>query len=49
MNENEVRKCRKCGGEMKEGKLLARYSPIKHYDIVFEDATQKKLLTERSG
>jgi len=47
MNENEARKCPKCGGEMKEGKLLARYSPIKHYDVVFEDVRQKKLLTEK--
>ena len=29
------------------GKLLARYSPIKHYDLVFEDSEQTKLLTEK--
>ena len=47
MNETEVRKCPKCGGEMRIGKLLARYSPIKHYDLVFEGAEQRKLLTEK--
>ena len=29
------------------GKLLARDNPIKHYDLVFEDAEQRKLLTEK--
>ena len=44
---SEVKNCPKCGSEMKMGKLLARYSPIKHYDLVFEDAQQRKLLTEK--
>ena len=40
-------KCPKCGGEMKVGKLLARHNPVKHYDLVFDDAEQGKLLTEK--
>jgi predicted RNA-binding Zn-ribbon protein involved in translation (DUF1610 family) len=44
---SEFKKCPKCGGEMKMGRLLARYGPIKHYDLVFEDSEQTKLLTEK--
>jgi hypothetical protein len=44
---SEVKKCPKCGKKMRTGKLLARYSPIKHFDLVFEDAKQQKLLTEK--
>jgi len=47
MNEIEAKNCPKCNGKMKVGKLLARYGPIKHYDIVFESAAQKKFLTEK--
>lgn len=47
MNENGVKKCPKCGAEMKMGKILARDNPIKHYDLVFEDVEQRKLLTEK--
>lgn len=48
MNEPEVKKCPKCGGGMRMGKLLARDNPVKHYDLVFEDARQRKLLTAKS-
>jgi predicted nucleic-acid-binding Zn-ribbon protein len=45
---SEVKKCPKCGREMRMGKLLARYNPIKHYDLVFESSEQqRKLLTEK--
>ena len=44
---SEVKKCPKCCRKMRTGKLLARYSPIKHFDLVFEDAEQQKLLTEK--
>lgn len=44
---HENRKCPKCRGTMKPGKLLARNNPIKHYDLVFEEANQKKLVTEK--
>jgi len=44
---SEFKKCPKCGGEMRMGKLLARDNPIKHYDLVFEDSEQRKLLTEK--
>jgi len=44
---HEDRKCPKCGSTMKAGKLLARDNPIKHYDLVFEEASQKKLVTEK--
>jgi len=44
---SEAKKCPKCTGEMNMGKLLARDNPIKHYDLVFEDAEQRKLLTEK--
>lgn len=47
MSENEVGNCPKCGGAMKKGKLLGRVNPIKHYDIIFEDAAQKKLIPEK--
>jgi len=32
---------------MRIGKLLARDNPIRHYDLVFEDGGQKKLLPEK--
>jgi len=32
---------------MEAGKLLARDNPIKHYDLVFENAGQRKLVTEK--
>ena len=47
MNEKGVKKCPKCGARMEAGKLLARYSPIRHYDLVFENAGQHKLVTEK--
>ena len=47
MDEGEARKCPKCGGTMNAGKVLARDNPIKHYDLVFEDVSRRKLLTEK--
>lgn len=40
---SEVKKCPKCGGKMMMGKLLARYSPIRHYDLVFRGFRTEKV------
>jgi len=47
MNVNEAKKCPKCGATMRKGKLLARETPIAHRDVVFEEAFQRKLMTEK--
>jgi predicted nucleic-acid-binding Zn-ribbon protein len=47
MSVNEAKKCPKCGGTMTKGKLLARENPIAHRDVVFEEAFQRKLMTEK--
>ena len=41
----EERTCPKCGGIMRKGKLVAKYSAIKDIDIFFKEKEKKKLVT----
>jgi len=41
----EERTCPKCGGIMRKGKLIAKYSAIKDIDIFFKEKGKEKLVT----
>ncbi len=47
MNVNEAKMCPKCAATMRKARLLARENPIAHRDVVFEEAFQRKLMTEK--
>jgi predicted RNA-binding Zn-ribbon protein involved in translation (DUF1610 family) len=40
----EEKVCPKCGGSIRKGKLVAKYSAIKDIDIFFKEKEKKKLV-----